>query len=125
MSIGVLPGIAKPDVDPAEPSSEFLSKYFEGYERELGIAVLRPTKVSSLAREDADPAGDLHVSSDRGEWSAKAVINATGTWTRPFWPIYPGRSTFLGRQLHVAGYVSAGEFRDITSTYQPAHRWQE
>ena len=50
-------------------------------------------------------------SSPSYEVKAKAVINATGTWTRPFWPIYPGRSTFLGRQLHVADYVSAEEFR--------------
>jgi cation diffusion facilitator CzcD-associated flavoprotein CzcO len=111
--ISDLPGIAKPDVDPAEPSSEFLSKYFDGYERELGIEVLRPVKVNAVARKNADPAGNLRVSSDRGEWSAKAVINATGTWTRPFWPIYPGRATFLGRQLHVADYVSAEEFRGL------------
>ena len=39
------------------------------------------------------------------------MINATGTWTRPFWPIYPGQATFRGRQLHVADYVSAEEFR--------------
>ncbi|GAA1791806.1 NAD(P)-binding domain-containing protein [Pseudarthrobacter sulfonivorans] len=111
--ISDLPGIAKPDVDPAEPSSEFLSRYFKAYEHELGIEVLRPVKVTSVAREDADPAGRLRVSSDRGDWSAKAVINATGTWTRPFWPIYPGRSTFRGRQLHVADYVSAEEFRGL------------
>jgi hypothetical protein len=28
----------------------------------------------------------------------------------PFWPIYPGQTTFRGRQLHVADYVSAEEF---------------
>ena len=111
--ISDLPGIAKPDVDPAEPSSEFLSRYFAGYERELGIEVLRPVKVTSVAREDADAAGRLRISTDRGDWSAKAVINATGTWTRPFWPIYPGRATFRGRQLHVADYVSAEEFRGL------------
>lgn len=111
--ISDLPGIAKPDVDPAEPSSEFLSRYFDAYEREVGIKVLRPVKVASVTKEDTDPSGRLRVGSDRGNWSAKAVINATGTWTRPFWPIYPGRSTFQGRQLHVADYVSADEFRGL------------
>lgn len=33
-----------------------------------------------------------------------------GTWTRPLWPIYPGRDTFRGRQLHTADYRSADEF---------------
>jgi hypothetical protein len=38
------------------------------------------------------------------------VINATGTWTRPFLPYYPGRETFRGRQLHAAGYPGPQEF---------------
>jgi cation diffusion facilitator CzcD-associated flavoprotein CzcO len=108
--ISDLPGIAKPAVDPREPSSEFLTRYFREYEQELGLSVQRPVKVRSVSREDEDPAGRLLVSTSRGEWSAAAVINATGTWTRPFWPIYPGQSTFRGRQLHVADYVSAEEF---------------
>lgn len=108
--ISDLPGIAKPAVDPKEPSSEFLTRYFRDYEQELGLQVQRPVKVSSVSREDDDPAGRLLVSTSRGDWSAAALINATGTWTRPFWPIYPGQSTFRGRQLHVADYVSAEEF---------------
>jgi len=108
--ISDLPGIPKPDVDPAEPSSEFLTRYFGGYEAALGLAVHRPVKVRAVRREDEDPAGRLRVETSDGGLSARAVINATGTWTRPFWPIYPGRSSFLGRQLHVADYVSADEF---------------
>jgi cation diffusion facilitator CzcD-associated flavoprotein CzcO len=45
-----------------------------------------------------------------GEWLARALVNATGTWTRPFWPAYPGRELFGGRQLHAADYRGAGEF---------------
>ncbi len=109
--ISDLPGIAKPEVDPAEPSSEFLTRYFGSYEAELGLSVLRPVKVRAVRREDDDPAGHLRVETTRGDWTARAIINATGTWTRPFWPIYPGQSSFRGRQLHVADYVSAEEFR--------------
>ena len=108
--ISDLPGIAKPLVDPSEPSSRFLTRYFRAYEEELGLAVQRPVKVRSVSREDADPAGRLLVKTSRGDWSAKAIIHATRTWTRPFWPIYPGRSTFRGTQLHVADYTSAAEF---------------
>ncbi|MGN7200024.1 FAD-dependent oxidoreductase [Arthrobacter sp. SAFR-044] len=109
--ISDLPGIAKPDVDPAEPSSQFLSRYFGSYETELGLPVHRPVRVRAVRREDSNPAGQLRIETSDGDWSAKALINATGTWTRPFWPIYPGQSTFRGRQLHVADYVSADEFR--------------
>ena len=109
--ISDLPGIPKPEVDPAEPSSEFLTRYFGNYEAELGLSVRRPVKVRAVRREDDNPAGRLRIETSDGDWTAKAVINATGTWTRPFWPIYPGQNSFRGRQLHVADYVSAEEFR--------------
>ncbi|QCP00737.1 NAD(P)/FAD-dependent oxidoreductase [Arthrobacter sp. 24S4-2] len=109
--ISDLPGIPQPDVDPAEPSSAFLSRYFGDYEDGLGLNIMRPVKVRTVSREDDDPAGRLLVRTSAGAWSAQAVINATGTWTRPFWPIYPGQATFRGRQLHVADYVAAEEFR--------------
>jgi thioredoxin reductase len=109
--ISDLPGIPKPEVDPAEPSSGFLSRYFGDYEDGLGLNIVRPVKVRSVSREDNHPSGRLRIETSAGNWSALAVINATGTWTRPFWPIYPGQSTFRGRQLHVADYVAAEEFR--------------
>ncbi|MCP2030841.1 cation diffusion facilitator CzcD-associated flavoprotein CzcO [Okibacterium sp. HSC-33S16] len=108
--ISDLPGIEKPDVDPSMPSSEFLTRYFDDYERELGLAIVRPVRVSGVFREDDNPNGQLRVESDAGTWRTRAVINATGTWTRPFWPLYPGQSSFRGRQLHVADYVAASEF---------------
>jgi cation diffusion facilitator CzcD-associated flavoprotein CzcO len=36
-------------------------------------------------------------------------VNATGTWTRPFVPRYPGQEHFRGRQLHTVDYRSAEE----------------
>ncbi|WP_062994362.1 NAD(P)-binding domain-containing protein [Nocardia mikamii] len=40
----------------------------------------------------------------------RGVINATGTWEKPFIPYYPGAETFAGRQLHAHDYRSAAEF---------------
>lgn len=45
-----------------------------------------------------------------GAWLAGHVINATGTWSRPYWPYVVGREHFLGEQLHVHDYVSAERF---------------
>jgi novobiocin biosynthesis protein NovC len=50
------------------------------------------------------------VESDAETWIARAVINATGTWTRPFLPYYPGRESFRGRQLHAVEYPGPDEF---------------
>jgi cation diffusion facilitator CzcD-associated flavoprotein CzcO len=108
--ISELPGMPTPGVDPCEPSSQFITRYFADYEDELELAVARPVRVWSVEHEDDDPRGRLRVRSSAGDWSARAVVNATGTWTKPFWPIYPGQDTFGGRQLHVADYVAAEEF---------------
>lgn len=110
-----LPGMPQPRVDPAEPAADAVPRYFAAYEREFGVGVLRPVHVSAV-RDAADcpdaygAAGSLLVETSHGTWAARAVINATGTWTAPHWPWYPGMETFTGRQLHVAQYVSAAEF---------------
>lgn len=105
-----LPGFPKPPIDPGESSADAVPRYFAQFERHFELPILRPARVSLVRRADTDPAGELVVESDRGRWAARAVINATGTWQTPNRPRYPGQDTFLGRQLHVADYVSADEF---------------
>ncbi|MDN3497072.1 NAD(P)-binding domain-containing protein [Planococcus sp. APC 4015] len=105
-----LPGFAVPPLGDDESSRDALPPYFAAYEQRFDLDVQRPVRVRAVRRADDDPAGRLVVDTDRGSWSARYVINATGTWTRPFLPHYPGRDRFAGRQLHVADYVSATEF---------------
>ncbi|GHS89648.1 oxidoreductase [Actinomycetota bacterium] len=64
--------------------------------------------VGRHGRADAQPAGPRPGA--RRTWRTRAVINATGTWTKPFWPAYPGRADFAGRQLHTHDFHDAGEF---------------
>ncbi|SCK57260.1 NAD(P)-binding domain-containing protein [Streptomyces sp. WMMB 322] len=95
-----LPGMELSGADPARPSSKVISEYFAAYEQTFGLDVRRPVRVRAV-REDG---GLLRVETSAGVWRARAVISATGTWDRPFWPRYPGQKTFRGRQLHTAGY---------------------
>ncbi|ALV37244.1 NAD(P)-binding domain-containing protein [Streptomyces sp. CdTB01] len=96
-----LPGMELTDADPARPSAEVISAYFAAYERRFGLPVHRPVDVRAVREGDG---GRLLVETSDGTWSTRALINATGTWDRPFWPRYPGQETFLGRQLHTAQY---------------------
>ncbi|MBG0820220.1 NAD(P)/FAD-dependent oxidoreductase [Planomonospora sp. ID91781] len=102
-----LPGLPLGVADTARPSSEVVSEYFAAYERTFGLPVRRPVEVRAV-REGAG--GRLAVETAAGDWSARALVNATGTWDRPFWPRYPGQETFRGRQLHTVGYTRAEEF---------------
>lgn len=105
-----LPGFPVPPADPSASARDVLPAYFADYERRFDLAVRRPVEVRAVRRADDDPEGRLLVETDAGAWAARFVINATGTWRRPFWPRMPGAETFLGRQLHVHDYASADEF---------------
>ncbi|ONK09966.1 NAD(P)-binding domain-containing protein [Streptomyces sp. MP131-18] len=104
-----LPGMELTGADPDRPSSEVIGAYFADYERTFALAVRRPVHVRSV-RDAGD--GTLLVESSAGEWRTRALINATGTWDRPFWPRVPGQETFRGRQLHTAGYPGPDAFAD-------------
>ncbi|MCL1869137.1 MAG: NAD(P)/FAD-dependent oxidoreductase [Promicromonosporaceae bacterium] len=107
-----LPGIEQPAVDPEAASADVLPAYFADYERELGLGVARPVRVRSVRWDDDGE--HLLVATDAGDAvRARAVVNATGTWSKPFWPAYPGQETFLGRQLHTADYVRAEDFAGL------------
>lgn len=105
-----LPGMHRPPVDPRTPSADALPAYFAAFEAANDLRVRRPVTVTGVRRADGDPQGRLLVESSAGPWAARWVINATGTWTNPHLPVYPGAETFRGRQLHVHDYVDAAEF---------------
>ncbi len=105
-----LPGMELTDSDPARPSSEVIGEYFAAYEQRFDLRVRRPVEVRTV-REGSG--GRLLVETSDGMWSARALINATGTWGRPFWPRYPGQETFRGRQLHTAQYPGPEPFAGL------------
>ncbi|QGV81866.1 FAD-dependent oxidoreductase [Streptomyces ficellus] len=102
-----LPGMELTGADAGRPSAEVIGEYFAHYEERFGLRVHRPVDVSAV-RDGED--GRLLVESSEGTYAARALVNATGTWDRPFWPRYPGQETFRGRQLHTAQYPGPEEF---------------
>lgn len=103
-----LPGMELTGADPARPSSEVIGEYFAAYEDRFGLRVRRPVDVRRVHEGDG---GRLRVETSAGTWATRALINATGTWDRPFWPRYPGQETFRGLQVHTAGYPGPEAFR--------------
>ncbi|RZT84472.1 pyridine nucleotide-disulfide oxidoreductase [Pseudonocardia sediminis] len=101
-----LPGMVFSPDDPQRPAKEVVPEYFAAYEDAFDLQVRRPVHVTAVH----DDAPDLRVETDAGTWTARALINATGTWTRPFLPHYPGAETFRGRQLHAVDYPGPGDF---------------
>lgn len=104
-----LPGFPKPPIDPDDAARDAVPRYFAAFERERGIPVRRPVRITSVRRADADPAGELLIDGTDGGWAVRALVNATGTWTNPLLPRYPGAESFMGRQMHTRDYTDADE----------------
>ncbi|WNI34327.1 NAD(P)-binding domain-containing protein [Streptomyces sp. ITFR-6] len=105
-----LPGMELTGADDSRPSSEVIGEYFDSYEHTFGLRVHRPVEVSAVREGDG---GRLLVETSEGTYVTRALINATGTWDRPFWPRYPGQDTFRGRQLHTANYPGPAGFAGL------------
>ncbi len=90
----------------AVPAKVVVPGWFAGYETAHDLPVERPVRVGSVTSE-----GDLLVVHARGRtWRTRTLVNATGTWTSPFIPHYPGIATFRGEQLHASSYPGAATF---------------
>lgn len=82
--------------------------YFAGYERTHELPVIRPVHVDRVT----NGAGErLAVHAGERTWVTRTLVNATGTWSHPFVPHYPGMETFRGEQVHTVGYPGAEQFR--------------
>ncbi|MEV7787212.1 ArsO family NAD(P)H-dependent flavin-containing monooxygenase [Streptomyces sp. NPDC088106] len=88
------------------PDAGHVVDYLTDYEKRYDLPVQRGTRVDAVRRDG----GRLLVESGSGAWRARAVISATGTWSRPFLPAVPGRGVFAGRQLHTVDYRSPAHF---------------
>lgn len=107
-----LPGMAFTDVlGPDEDlsavrASEAIPRYFAEYERRENLAVLRPFTVRCVG----EAPGGFRVEGAERAFTARGIVNATGSWERPFVPWYPGADRFAGRQLHTRDYRGPQDF---------------
>ena len=104
--IAALPDSASP-ADEAGRANAVVPAYFGAYERDHGLPVLRPVRVD---RVDS-VGGLLVVRAGERHWTTRTLVNATGTWSQPHLPHYPGIESFRGEQLHTVGYPGPDHFR--------------
>lgn len=88
-------------------ASEAVPRYYAEYERRFELDVRRPTTVRVVCDRGDD---GFDVETDSGDIATRGLINATGTWDRPFVPHYRGAETFSGATLHTKDYRDTTEF---------------
>lgn len=104
--VAELPGDDAPVHDDARANIA-VPQTFAAYEREHDLPVIRPVHVDDVRDDD----GILVVRAGERSWRSRTLVNATGTWTQPFVPHYPGMETFVGEQLHTVDYPGPEHFR--------------
>jgi putative flavoprotein involved in K+ transport len=102
-----LPGRLMP-AQPGEtyPDAGHVLEYLADYEKRYELPVRHGVQVRAVHRDGVF----LRVETDAGAWWCRAVVSATGTWSRPFLPAVPGRGVFAGRQLHTTDYRRPADF---------------
>ncbi|MFD4177211.1 flavin-containing monooxygenase [Streptomyces anulatus] len=102
-----LPGMRFPGDPDRYPRRDEVVDYLRAYAERLPASIRTSTSVASVTRQD----GVWRVRSKDGrEFTAPAVIAATGDYGTPFLPDIPGSAGFGGRVLHAADYRSPGPF---------------
>lgn len=96
------------------PTRDEVVEYLGAYEERYKLPVYRTVRVESVRRRRSSRGEEMIVEARTGSSSikipARAVVSATGTWSNPFIPDYPGRQSFRGEQLHSAHYRSPEPF---------------
>lgn len=100
-------GLSFATADRSRAAREVVADYYERYERAFALDVRRPVEVTGV-HEDG---GGFVVRTDRGDTGARVLVNASGTWARPFRPHVAGAAEFRGVQISTPDYRSAEDFR--------------
>lgn len=108
--INDLPGMSFEEAvnknDPEIQANVAIPQYYEKYEKENQLPIIRPVRVIEVTERN----GRFLIHTNGLQFSARGIINATGTWKTPNCPHYPGWEKFKGRQLHTGEYKNAQEF---------------
>lgn len=106
--VAALPDDAAPPVS-RERANAVVPATFGAYEQRQGLPVIRPVRVDRVVEGTDGASGLLRVEAGARAWTTRTLVNATGTWDRPFVPSVPGASSFAGRQLHTRDYRGPDE----------------
>lgn len=101
-----LPDFPFENQDPTRPASEVVSAYYADFENFAQLRVRHQVSVDSVTHAH----GEFVVRAGDEVFTSATLINATGTWSNPHWPVYPGVELFDGPQVHTQEFVAPEQF---------------
>ncbi|MBN4927562.1 NAD(P)/FAD-dependent oxidoreductase [Hoyosella rhizosphaerae] len=107
-----LPGWMMPEYTQGFPPSEHVIAYLRAYENRYQLPVHRPVAVTEVHHDGSVFTVKVTHGGNSEVLRAHNVISATGTWSQPHCPSYPGLADFTGTHVHSAHYQGVDGFRD-------------
>lgn len=102
-----LPYVKFPSHYPTFPSKHQLITYYEHYQKQFNIQPNFNEEVLNISKEK----DHWQVKTNKGIYTSKNVIMATGLEQYPFVPTYPGQTDFEGQQIHSAAYKNGKPYK--------------
>lgn len=105
--VSALPGLPMPDAYPPFPNKDEVVAYLRSYAAHFDLAIDEGVEVLTATRE-----GDgWHLQTNRGRVMADMLVVATGIWSTPHRPEWPGQVHFAGEIIHANDYQNPDAFR--------------
>lgn len=101
-----LPGIIMPGGGDYYPTRNETIEYIRAYERKYELPVLRPVAVTAVEKDETE----FIVTTSAGDFYARVLVSATGSFGNAYTPAFPGMERFRGRILHSANYLRPESF---------------
>ena len=96
-----MPGVPFPGDPDRYPARDEVADYLGRYAAAIPVEIQTNTRVVSVRQEDRE---FVVVTADGRELPAAGIVAATGSFSSPHRPVFPGQSSFTGELLHVAEY---------------------
>ena len=96
-----MPGMPFPGAPDHYPSRDEVTDYLERYAAQLDVEIQINTRVETIQQ---DGRVFLVFTGDGRVLPASGIVAASGSFSNPFRPRFPGEDTFVGELSHVADY---------------------
>ena len=96
-----MPGMPFPGDPDRYPARDEVADYLDSYATTLGVEIHTGAKVVTVGTDGRD---FVVVTADGRRLRAAGVVAASGSFSSPYRPAFPGQEGFTGELTHVAGY---------------------
>ncbi len=96
-----MPGLPFPGDPSRYPARDEVVDYLERFAETIPVEIQTATRVLTVREDDGEFAV---VTADGRQLRAAGIVAASGSFSNPHRPIFPGQGSFTGELLHVAEY---------------------